>query len=193
MAASASVEDNIDGGQITAREWSELIGFGPILRGLEILAWLPDVFGPARENHLVRSSSTVNASATAACRFQGNQVRLIGRVDPSGGVADVYLDGVKQLVGIDCWTPGATKHQQVLYYRNGLSAGSHEVMVVARGEKNPYARSARIFVDAVQSSAAAAEPDFGAGGGPRHTQRMIFGYSARKPCVDAAGNEWLRA
>ena len=42
------VEDNIDGGQITAREWSEQIGFGPILCGLEILAWLPDVFG-ARE------------------------------------------------------------------------------------------------------------------------------------------------
>jgi hypothetical protein len=134
---------------------------------------------------------TENVGATAACRFQGNQVRLTGRVDPSGGLADVYLDGVKQLVGIDCWTPGATKHQQVLYYRNGLSKGSHELMVVARGEKNPYARSARIFVDAVQSSAAAAEPDFGAGGGPRHPQRMIFGYSARKPCVDAAGNEWL--
>ena len=298
------VEDNIDGGQITAREWSELIGFGPILCGLEILAWLPEVFGPARENHLVRSSSTVNAvvygpgrieyttfdapapsvdvlrlafrprevqanrraltlrdelsgngftikklacgdwivtvrhdgaksvrvlgddsqavvdddgltydaawgivadpddfggkshvtenpGATAACRFQGNQVRLIGRADPSGGSADVYLDGVKQRVGIDCWTPGATKHQQVLYYRNGLSQGSHELKVVARGQKNPYARSTRIFVDAVQCSSAAADPDFGAGGGPRHPQRMIFGYSARNPYVDAAGHEWL--
>jgi len=301
---SGLVEDNIDGGQITAREWSELIGFGPILCGLEILGWLPEVFGPARENHLVRSSSTVNAivygpgrieystfdapapsvdvlrlsfcprkvvagtrrlrhrhelndngfttrklnggdwivtvrhdgaravrilgadpqavtddggltyegawetiaapgdfggkshvtesaGAAATCRFQGNQVRLIGRADPSGGLADVYLDGARQLVGIDCWTPGAPKQQQVLYYRNGLSNGSHDLKVVARGEKNAYARSARIFVDAVQSSAAAAEPDFGAGGGPRHPQRMIFGYSARQPYVDASGNEWL--
>jgi hypothetical protein len=47
-------------------------------------------------------------------------------------------------------------------------------------------------VDAVQWSAEAAEPDFGAGGGPRHPQRMIFGYTARKPYVDAAGHEWLR-
>ena len=56
---SGRVEDNIDGGQITAREWSELIGFGPILCGLEVLGWLPDVLGPARENHIVRSSSIV--------------------------------------------------------------------------------------------------------------------------------------
>jgi len=300
------VEDNIDGGQITAREWSELIGFGPILCGLEILAWLPEVFGPARENHLVRSTSTVNAVAYGpgrieyttfdapapnvdvlrlafrprevqadgrglplgeelslsgngfsakklACgdwlvtvrhdgakfvrvlgddsqtvadddgltyeaawaidadpndfggkchvtetagaamvhRFQGNQVRLIGRADPSGGLADVYLDGIKQRVGIDCWKPGTRKSQQVLYYRSGLSNSTHVLKVVARGEKNPYARGARIFVDAVQSSSEAAAPEFGADCGPSHPQRMIFGYSGRKPYVDAAGNEWL--
>jgi hypothetical protein len=271
---------------------------------LEILAWLPDLFGPGRENHLVRSSSAVNAvtygpgrieyktfdaptatvdvlrlafrprevqadgsslplrdqlsgngfslkklvcgdwiltvrhdgaksvcvrgddpqeavdddlltydaaweiaidssdfggkchaartaGATVVHQFQGNQVRLIGRADSSGGLADVYLDGVKQKVGIDCWTPGATKHQQVLYYRNGLSKGPHDLKVVARGEKNAYARSARIFVDAVQSSSAAAEPYFGAGGGPREPQRMVFGYRARKPYIDRAGQEWL--
>ena len=54
-------EDNIDGGQITARDWSELIGLGPILCGLEILGWMPDVLGAARENHLVRSSSAVTS------------------------------------------------------------------------------------------------------------------------------------
>lgn len=300
------VEDNIDGGQITAREWSELIGFGPILCGLEILAWLPDLFGPARENHLVRSSSLVNAiaygpgrieyttfdapvpsvgvlrlafrprevqadgrplplrqdsngngfstrrlagedwivtvrhdgarsvrvlgddpqaatnddgltyegvwdtaadprdhgggvhladtaGATVIHRFDGNQVRLIGRADPSGGLAEVYLDGLRQPVGIDCWTPDAPKFQQVLYYRNGLTHGPHLLKVVARGTKNPCAQGTRVFVDAVQSSSATAEPDYGAGGGPRHPQRMVFGYTARKPYVDAAGNEWLPA
>ena len=58
---SGKVEDNIDGGQITAANWSELIGFGPILCGLEIMAWLPEEFGPARENHLVRSTSPVTS------------------------------------------------------------------------------------------------------------------------------------
>jgi hypothetical protein len=60
-----------------------------------------------------------------------------------------------------------------MYYRNGLANALHELKVVARGEKNPYSRNTRIFVEAVQSSSAAAEPDFGAGGGPRTPQRMI--------------------
>lgn len=300
------VEDNIDGGQITAGDWSELIGFGPILFGLEIMAWMPEVFGPARENHLVRSSSTVRAvqyapgrveystfdgqapaidvlrlafrpktiaaegkplglradltangytvksmacgdvvvtvrhdgarsvvvagddpqmvtddgqmvyegpwqgvkdsgdsggsshavsaaGATAVCRFQGNQVRLIGRAEPAGGLADVYLDGAKQLVPIDCWTPGQARPQQVLYYRNGLSAGAHELKIVARGEGNGYATDSRVWIDAVQSSAEAAEADFGAGGGPPQAQRMVFGYTGRAPYRDSAGNAWLPA
>ena len=37
--------------------------------------------------------------------FEGNQVRLIGQADPDGGKADVYLDGARQLCGIDCWCP----------------------------------------------------------------------------------------
>jgi len=298
-------EDNIDGGQITAGDWSELIGFGPILCGLEVLSWMPDVFGPPRENHIARSSALVRSvvygkgrveyatfdapapavdvlrlafaptsveaggerlplredlnangytvrrlacgdaivsvrhdgqtsvivagaddpqevtddagltdegawtvtdddnawagrlhvadaeGAAASCRFRGNQVRLIGRADPSGGLADVYLDGVKQLVGIDCWCPGASRNQQVLYYRNGLAGGMHELRVVARGRNNPYARGSNLYVDAVQSSAAAAENDFGSGGGPTGPQRMIFGYTARRPFVDSAGNAWL--
>ncbi len=58
---SGKVEDNIDGGQITASNWSELIGFGPILCGLEIMAWLPEELGARRENHLVRSTSIVTS------------------------------------------------------------------------------------------------------------------------------------
>ena len=299
------VEDNIDGGQITAREWSELIGFGPILCGLEVLGWLPDVLGAARENHLVRSSSAVrevtygagrvayssfdapastidvlrlafqprsvvadgqaltvrqdlkasgftadhlacgdwivsvrrdgarsvvitgegdpqrvvddgsltyegqwqsqadaadfggrshvaeSAGAAVVCRFEGNQVRVIGRAEPAGGTADVVLDGVKQPVGIDCWTPGQSRHQQVLYYRNGLKNGPHELKVVVKGEKNPDSGGTRIWVDAVQWSAAVAPADFGSGGGPTHPQRMIFGYTGRTPHVDSRGNEWL--
>jgi hypothetical protein len=299
------VEDNIDGGQITAREWSELIGFGPILCGLEVLGWLPDELGPARENHLVRSSSVVrevtygpgrvayesfdapastidvlrlafrprfvagdgqalrarqdlkangftadsltcgdwivsvrrdgarsvvltgdgdpqhvvddgsltyegrwriqadaadlggksrvaeSVGAAVACRFAGNQVRVIGRVEPAGGLAEVVLDGLKQPVGIDCWTPGRSRHEQVLYYRNGLKNGPHELKIVARGEKNPDSGGTRVSVDAVQWSSAAATADFGSGGGPTHPQRMILGYTGRTPYVDSRGNGWL--
>jgi hypothetical protein len=137
------------------------------------------------------SHVTESAGAAVVHRFQGNQVRLIGRAEASGGQADVFIDGVKQLVGIDCWTTGSAKRQQVLYYRSGLTQGEHEMKIVARGTKNPYATANRVWVDAVQSSAEAAEQDFGAGGGPRHAQRMIFGYPARKPFVDSAGRQWF--
>jgi Malectin domain len=298
------VEDNIYGGQITAREWSELIGFGPILLGLEIMGWLPEMMAPARENHLVRSSAIVNRmvydkgrieyttfdapvntvdvlrlafaprsviadgkalqsrsnlaangysvrkltggdcivsirrdgaksvvltgndpqqviddgrlqyqgawqvssnqkdngggvhlsdkkNAAVTCRFEGNQVRLIGRADSSGGLADIYLDNTKQMVGIDCWLPSAARHQQVLYSRSGLSNGPHELKIVVCGEKNSYANGANIYVDGVQFSAASASSDFGSGGGPIGPQRMIFGFTNRTPYADSLKQEWF--
>ena len=78
-----------------------------------------------------------SGGATVTHRFNGNQVRLIGRADRSGGLADIYLDGVRQLALIDCWISAAAMHRQVLYYRNGLADGDHELKIVVRGEKNP--------------------------------------------------------
>ena len=300
------VEDNIYGGQITAREWSELIGFGPILLGLDIMGWLPETMAPPRENHLVRSSAMVTniaydkgriayttfdapantvdvlrlaflprsvtadgkrlrshstldvngftvrklndgdaivsirhdgarsivltgddpqqvaddsqfhydgtwqtasgpkdsgggvhvsreKDAAVTYRFEGNQVRLIGRADSDGGLADVYLDNTKQWVGIDCWTPTAARYQQVLYYKNGLSNGPHELKVVVRGEKHTYSSGENVYVDGVQSSTAAATSDFGSGGGPLGPQRLIFGFTDRKPYIDSAKQEWFPA
>jgi hypothetical protein len=301
---SGMVEDNIDGGQITAREWSELIGFGPVLCGLEIMAWLPDLFGPARENHMVRSSSIVtnvvygqgrvgystfdaqppcvdvlrlsffpnevradnrplpllddsekvgftvrgldcgdwiltvrhdgsksilvegedpqesvddsgltyegdwqtdsdpeelngqshlteSSGASVVHRFQGNQIRVIGRADPSGGLAEVYLDGVKQQLGIDFWTPQSTRRKQVMYYRNGLTNTPHEIRVVSLGKKNPYSEGNRVYLDGFQWSSESVDQDFGEGGGPGFPQRMIFGYPGWKPYLDSAGKEWV--
>jgi hypothetical protein len=48
----------------------------------------------------------------------------------------VYVDGVKQLVGIDFWNPRELR-QQVVYWRNGLSQGKHVVRVVATSDRNP--------------------------------------------------------
>ena len=243
------VEDRIDGGvEVTGH----MVQSGPSVAtpdGLEMLAWQPELFGPARENHIMRTSSVVRdvplrqgpdcllhvrrpgalrgraavgvhahlglgrrqalaarqdaaengytvkplssgdcsgdvrhdgcrdivvegvdpqetlshdrlqyegpwttedcagasagklhvasqAGARARSTFNGNQVRLIGRADPSGGKADVYLDGVKQLCGIDFWCPQA-RDQQVLCYKNGLTQGKHRLEIVATGTKNP--------------------------------------------------------
>jgi hypothetical protein len=125
-------------------------------------------------------------------RFSGNQVRLIGGVGPSGGLADIFLDGEKQLVGLDCWGP-ATRRQQVLYSRGGLAPGPHELRVVVRGQGNPVSRGRRVWVDAVQWSDAAGKSDFGAGGGPAGDQRVIFGYPERTDYVDTAGHPWRPA
>ena len=124
-------------------------------------------------------SSTSLAPARRESNFTGNQVRLIGRADPSGGKADVYLDGVKQLCGIDFWCP-QTRDQQVLCYKNGLTQGKHTLEIVALGTKNPVSTGTRVYLDAAQFSAAKGESGFGQGGGPTDTQRVIFGYVGRK-------------
>jgi hypothetical protein len=140
----------------------------------------------------LRVASAKGAAMTFS--FRGNQVRLIGRVDVAGGLADVYLDDVKQLVGIDCWNP-AHRHQQVLYYRNGLPDGKHAFKIVARGEKNPLSRGTNLYVDAVQWSAAtpATAETAGEGGGPLDVQRWVFGYPERTDYVDSRGNTWRPA
>jgi hypothetical protein len=133
-----------------------------------------------------------SAGAETIAKFRGNQVRLIGRVDPTGGIADVYLDGAAQLVSIDCWNP-TPRNQQVLYYKNGLTPGEHMLRIVTRGARNPYSSGNRIYVDAVQSSEASAPFNFPSGGGPTNTQRMIFGYTKREDYRDSNGNFWRPA
>lgn len=130
-----------------------------------------------------------SAGASFSVTFEGNQVRVIGRVDRFGGLADVYLDGVKQLVPIDCWNPTA-REGQVLYYRNGLAPGKHTLTVVVRGEKNPYSRGTRVAVSEVQFSSAEGRHHFPSGTGPVETQRTIFGYTGRKDYRDSHGNLW---
>lgn len=132
------------------------------------------------------------AGATASFTFEGNQFRLIGRADVNGGQADVYLDGEKQLCGIDFWCP-QTRDRQVLYYKNGLAQGKHTVKIVAMGKHNPYAKAAKVQIDAVQSSAAQGEAGLGEATGPSTPQRVIFGYIKRQDYVDSQGNAWRPA
>src|ERR1019366_2298488 len=131
----------------------------------------------------------VTKDATMTVAFAGNQVRLIGRADAFGGEADVFVDGVQQFVPIDCWNP-SPRSQQVLYYKNGLSPGPHALKVVARGTGNPYSKSTRIYVDAVQFSTESTASSFPAGTGPTGPQRMILGYPNRQDYRDTGGRSW---
>src|SRR5208337_4327898 len=55
------VEDRITGGVEVTGVWFNLAHPWPFRTVLEMLAWQPEVLGPARENHIMRSSSVVHA------------------------------------------------------------------------------------------------------------------------------------
>ena len=135
---------------------------------------------------------TSETRAAMSYSFEGNQVRVLGAVEPSGGLADVYLDGVKQLCGIDFWNPYRLG-QQVVYYRNGLTNQHHTVRVVALGSGNPRSSGAKVAIEAVQVSTAGGDAGFGEGHGPTKSQRWIFGYPNREAYIDTAGQAWLPA
>jgi hypothetical protein len=135
---------------------------------------------------------TSEAGGAMSCSFEGNQVRVRGSVEPGGGLADVYLDDVKQLCGIDFWNPYRFG-QQVVYYRNGLANQHHTLRVVALGSGNPRSSGAKVALEAIQFSSASGDAGFGEGGGPTKPQRWIFGYPNREEYVDSAGQAWLPA
>ena len=129
------------------------------------------------------------AGASASYTFVGNRVQLVGSVRETGGRAEVVIDGIKQLVPIDGYSP-TPMHRQILYYTNGLSNARHTLKVVVEGEHNPLSTGDEVFVDGVQYSDARGDSGFGEGGGPTDTQRMIFGYTGRTDYIDWQGNAW---
>jgi hypothetical protein len=132
------------------------------------------------------------AEATMTVRFAGNQARLVGRVGPNGGLADVYVDDFKQLAPVDFHSP-VRLERQILYYRSGLANGSHTLKIVARGSRNALSQGNEVAVQEVQYSDATGDSGFGEGGGPTDTQRMIFGYTGRTDYRDTQGNLWRPA
>jgi hypothetical protein len=135
-------------------------------------------------------SSEKGASVTA--KFHGNQIRLAGCAGPFGGRAEVFIDGLKQIVPVDFWNP-ALRAGQILYYKNGLEAGDHTLKMVALGAHNPCSQGDRICVNAVQFSAEGKAHQAPSGIGPARPQRMIFGYSNRADYRDKKGGLWRPA
>jgi Malectin domain len=146
-----------------------------------------DVAHPDDHAGSVRVASA--AGSALVYTFTGNQVRLVGCVTERGGLADVYVDDVKQLAPIDFY--GSTSfHRQILYYRNGLADGPHTLKIVARGAHDPLSKGDEVYAAAIQFSDATGSSGFGEGGGPTDTQRLIFGYTGRVDYVDSQGNSW---
>lgn len=126
---------------------------------------------------------------TVTYAFKGNQVRLFGSVAPDGGLADVWVDNVKQLAGIDTWNPNS-REEQVLYYKNGLPDGDHSLKIVVRGAGNPLSTGTKVHLLEAGYSTENGINGLGEGGGPKDVQRMIFGYAGREDVTDSAGARW---
>ena len=54
------VKDGLLGETVATGEWSNLAHPWPLCQVMEALAWMPETFGPGRENHIMRSTSVVN-------------------------------------------------------------------------------------------------------------------------------------
>ncbi len=136
---------------------------------------------------------TQEAGASVSARFEGNWVQVLGKVGPEGGLADVYLDDVRQLVPVDCWNPEPLS-AQVLYSRSGLAHGAHHLKIVARGRGNPVSRGREVYINGVfHGSDRSGSPPIFPAGAPVGPQRWIFGYPERTDYVDSEGNAWRPA
>ncbi len=63
------VEDNIDGGAIVAGDWFKIAHPMALKHALAAMAWLPEILGASRENHIVRTTSVVTAVQYGADRI----------------------------------------------------------------------------------------------------------------------------
>lgn len=88
------------------------------------------------------------AGGSAFLRFAGTAFKLVQRVDPKGGIADIYVDGIKyDRISFHGDTAGYAESAGV----NGLDAGEHRVEV--------RAVDGRIFLDGVLIDGQAYAPD----------------------------------
>ena len=92
------------------------------------------------------SYSSLDTDGYAQVSFNTSGIRWISRVNNYSGIADVYLDGVKQK-SVDLYSP-STKFQQVVYEVKGLPETPHTLRIVNTGLKNNASNSSQILLDA---------------------------------------------
>lgn len=93
----------------------------------------------------IRTSSVMGAEA--AIEFDGTGAIVVGPYVPTGGKADVYLDG--KLAGtVDVFPDEqATKRSESVWHAFGLERGQHTVRLVVRGEPYPGSSGADIVLE----------------------------------------------
>src|SRR6266540_2961762 len=87
------------------------------------------------------------AGDTATFTFTGTAVRWIGQRAFTGGIANVFLDGVFQ-AQVDTYVPLQEEYQAAMYVTTGLANTSHTLAIEVTGQKNPFSQGTWVFVDA---------------------------------------------
>jgi hypothetical protein len=82
-----------------------------------------------------RAQRTGDAGAEASIEFEGTGAILAGAYMPSGGTADIYLDGELHRT-VDVYPDeDANKFHESVWHAFGLDDGEHRLRVVVRGER----------------------------------------------------------
>ncbi len=93
---------------------------------------------------------SASVPAYAEYTFTGTGIQWIGEANYSGGVAEVYLDGMKASTVDPFMAPSAIQ-QYINFSREGLPYGTHTIRVVATGVKNPSSTvypGTKVLIDA---------------------------------------------
>ena len=91
------------------------------------------------------------AGDSMSVTFTGTAIQWIGSQTGNHGLADVYLDGVKQAT-VDC---SGNADQVVLFQKAGLPPGSHTLKIVVDGRHNPSSSDNFVSIDAINVPATA--------------------------------------
>lgn len=89
-------------------------------------------------------SNSVNSSAELS--FIGTSVEYYGSSQGDLGIADIYIDGVKD-ASVDLYKPGNGSPRTLLYKKENLIAGKHTIKVVVTGEKNQSSSDTKVELD----------------------------------------------
>ncbi|NQX05361.1 glycoside hydrolase family 88 protein [Rathayibacter sp. VKM Ac-2856] len=93
------------------------------------------------------SAYSTNATATATMTFTGTGVQWISRLSPSGGINEVFLDGVR-VARIDRYS-STTQYRRTVWTSAVLPAGVHTLSIRATADRNPAASGRTLLLDAL--------------------------------------------
>ncbi len=173
------VEDGIDGGPVVAGDWFKIAHPMVLKHCLNAIAWMPEVFAPAHEAHIVRSTHTV-----VDVQYEHDSIRFKVAGPPDAKAATVLWVPFKSDT-VKAEVAGASAPMRVKH-----APADAGVLVFVE-----HAPGTTVIVTGTPlDKPATSQPCTLAGDhGPIVPQRWIFGYPHREDYVDSAGNAWRPA